>query len=144
MAAPTVLKPTADVEAFIQEYFQAWKGIDEGRILSYYDENVVLQVPGTVMNGIASVRDNFVHPFVTGFPGNRHIAKKMVTGQNVVAVEWSFEAEHTGEFAGLAATGASVQVPGCSVYEFDLARRKITAGRIYFDLTTLLRQVGAV
>jgi len=143
MAAPAVLRPAADVEAFILEYFQAWKGTDEDRILSYYDENVVLQIPGTVMRGLASVRDNFVRPFIAGFPGNRHIAKNMVIGANVVAVEWSFEAEHTGEFAGLAATGAAVQVPGCSIYEFDLDRRKITAGRIYFDLTTLLRQVGA-
>ena len=61
----------------------------------------------------------------------------MIFGSSVVVVEWSFEAAHTGPFAGRAASGSSVQVPGCSVYEFDAATRKITGGRIYFDLGTL-------
>ena len=85
----------------------------------------------------------FVLPFITGFPGNRHIAKNMIFGQDVVAVEWSFEAEHKGLFAGRPATDAHVQVPGCSVYEFDSAKRQITAGRIYFDVGALLKQIGA-
>jgi hypothetical protein len=38
---------------------------------------------------------------------------------------------------------APVKVPGCSVYEFDPASRRITAGRIYFDLGTLMRQIAA-
>ena len=58
-------------------------------------------------------------------------------------MEWSFEAVHKGPFANVAATGKHVQVPGCSFYEYDLVTRKIPAGRIYFDLATLLRQIGA-
>ena len=95
------------------------------------------------MEGKTAVREQFVRPFITGFPGNRHIAKNMIFGQDVVAVEWSFEAEHKGLFAGRPATDAHVQVPGCSVYEFDSAKRQITAGRIYFDVGTLLKQIGA-
>ena len=94
------------------------------------------------MTGQAAVREQFVRPFITGFPGNRHIAKNMIFGQDVVVVEWSFEAEHTGPFAGQAATGAHVEVPGCSVYAYDSAKRQITGGRIYFDVGTLLKQIG--
>jgi len=54
------------------------------------------------------------------------------------------EAQHKGPFAGRPATGARVQVPGCSVYEYDLVKRQITGGRIYFDPSTLLKQIGAV
>src|SRR6185369_17107512 len=50
-------------------------------------------------------------------------------------------AEHTGPFAGYAATDAHVQVAGCGVYQYDLARRQITAARIYFDVATLLKQL---
>jgi hypothetical protein len=50
---------------------------------------------------------------------------------------------HTGAFAGVEATRKKVQVPGCSFYEYDLGMRKIPAGRIYFDVATLLRQIGA-
>jgi len=63
--------------------------------------------------------------------------------RNLVAVEWNFEAVHKGAFAGIEATGKNVLVPGCSFYEYDLATRKIPAGRIYFDFATLLRQIGA-
>jgi predicted ester cyclase len=143
MASSTALASATGVESFINEYFVAWRGTDEERILSYYAEHVVLQIPGTVMNGKQAVRDQFVRPFIAGFPGNRHIAKNMIFGPNVVVVEWSFEAEHKGPFAGRAATGVSVQVPGCSVYEYDPVNRKITGGRIYFDVTTLLKQIGA-
>jgi predicted ester cyclase len=142
MASPAVGSVT-EVEAFINGYFRAWQGTDEERILSYYSDDVSLQIPGATMNGKAAVRDQFVHPFIIGFPGNLHVAKNMIFGSNVVVVEWSFEAQHKGPFAGRDATGARVQVPGCSVYEYDLARRQITGGRIYFDSSTLLKQIGA-
>jgi len=143
MAASTALASLVDVRSFINEYFGAWQGTDEDRIMSYYAESVALQIPGTFMEGKTAVREQFVRPLITGFPGNRHVAKKMIFGQDVVVVEWSFEAEHKGPFAGHPATDAHVQVPGCSVYEYDSAKRQITAGRIYFDVGTLLKQIGA-
>jgi predicted ester cyclase len=144
MSSSPGMAPATDAAAFINEYFRVWQGTDEERILSYYTDDVRLSIPGTMMNGRAAVRDQFVRPFIAGFPGNLHIAKNMIFGPNVVVVEWSFEAEHKGPFAGRAATGARVQVPGCSVYEYDLAKRQITGGRIYFDIGTLLRQIGAM
>jgi steroid delta-isomerase-like uncharacterized protein len=143
MVASTALASITEVQAFINEYFGAWRGTDEERIMSYYAEHVALQIPGTLINGKAAVREQFVRPFITGFPGNRHIAKNMIFGRDVVVVEWSIEAEHKGPFAGRPATGARVEVPGCSVYEYDSVNRQITAGRIYFDVATLLKQIGA-
>src|SRR5215470_7108770 len=138
-----VISSDSDVRAFIEEYFEAWSGTDEDLILSYYSDNISLEIPGVLMNGKAALRDQFVRPFVAGFPGNRHIVKNMIFGQNVVIVEWSFEADHSGPFAGRAATGSAVTVPGCGVYEFDPVNRKITAARIYFDVTTLLKQISS-
>jgi predicted ester cyclase len=143
MAAATALSSPMDVREFINEYFGAWRGTDENHIMSYYAPEVQLRIPGLELNGAAAVREQFVRPFIAGFPGNRHVAKNMIFGSSAVVVEWSFEAEHKGPFAGRSASGASVQVPGCSVYEFDAATRRITGGRIYFDLGTLLRQIGA-
>jgi hypothetical protein len=51
--------------------------------------------------------------------------------------------EHKGPFAGHPPTDAHVQVPGCSVYEYNSGKRQITAGRIYFDVGTLLKQIAA-
>jgi predicted ester cyclase len=143
MAGPAALASAGDVRAFIDEYFKAWEGTDENRILSYYSETIALEIPGLHVDGKAALRDQFVRPFVAGFPGNRHVVKGMVFGKDLVAVEWSFEANHSGPFAGRAATGAAVKLPGCGVYEFDPVDRKIPAARIYFDVATLLKQISS-
>ena len=89
------------------------------------------------------MRDNFVRPFITAFPGHVNVILNLAYGKNLVAVEWSFEGVHAGSFGNVEATGKQVQVPGCSFYEYDLAARMIPAGRSYFDVATLLRQIGA-
>src|SRR5262250_918330 len=141
MAASTALWSAVDVESFIYEYYDAWSGTDEDRIMSYYAEDVVRQIPGMLMEGKEAVREQFARPFITAFPGNRHFVKNMIFGPGVVVVEFSFEAQHKGPFAGHAATGARIKLPGCGVYEYDAAKRQIMAGRIYFDVGTLLQNI---
>ena len=143
MAVCTAIASVDDVRTFIDEYFEAWSGTDESLILSYYSENVSLELPGTVINGKVALRDQFVRPFLAGFPGNRHVVKNMTFGKDVVVVEWSFEATHKGPFVGTVATGTAVKLPGCGVYQFDPVERQIIAARIYFDVTTLLKQISS-
>ena len=141
MAPSPALASPLDGESFIYEYFDAWGGTDEDRIMSYYADNVTVQIPGTLMQGKSAVREQFVRPFITAFPGNRHIVKTWLFGRDVVVVEWTFEAQHRGPFAGRPATEAVVQALGCGVYEYDPAKRQITAARIYFDVGTMLKQI---
>ena len=98
MAASTALRSVVDIESFIYEYFDAWGGTDEDRIMSYYAENVTVQIPAPSCRGNRPLREQFVRPFITGFPGNRHVVKNWIFGRDVVVVEWSFEAEHKGPF----------------------------------------------
>jgi PAS domain S-box-containing protein len=141
MAASSALASVVDVESFIYEYFGAWEGTDEERILSYYSENCTVQIPGALMQGRAAIREQFVRPFITAFPGNRHVVRNWIFGRGVVVVEWSFEAQHKGPFEGREATDARIEAPGCGVYEYDSARRQITSARIYLDMGTLLKQI---
>jgi len=143
MQAVAIQAVPEDARAFIQEYFDAWKGTDEHKILAYYSDAVVLHLPTGTLQGKTAVRDNFVRPFIAAFPGNVHAIRNLAHAKNLVAVEWSFDAVHKGAFANVEATGKKVQVPGCSFYEYDLGTRKIPAGRIYFDFATLLRQISA-
>lgn len=135
-AAPT------DVRAIFQEYFDAWGGTDPEKILAYYTEDVVFHLPTGTLEGKAAIRDNFVRPFLAGFPGNVHAVQNLIHAGNLVAVEWNFEGVHSGNFAGIAATGKKARVPGCSFYEYDSEKRMISAGRIYFDMGTLMKQIG--
>ena len=143
MQAATMQASPEEVRAFIQEYFDAWKGTDDHKILGYYSDDVVLHLPSGTLEGKKAVRDNFVRPFISAFPGNVHAIRNLAHANNLVAVEWSFEAVHKGRFANVEATGKQVRVLGSSFYEYDLGTRKIPAGRIYFDFATLLRQIGS-
>ena len=78
MAVSTTIASDSDVRAFIEEYFEACSGTNEDLILSYYSETVSLEIPGTVINRRVALRDQFVRPFVTGFPGNHHVVKNMI------------------------------------------------------------------
>jgi ketosteroid isomerase-like protein len=51
MAAANALDSAGDIESFIYEYFDAWGGTDEDRIMSYYAENVTVLFPGSSCRG---------------------------------------------------------------------------------------------
>src|SRR5215470_17085230 len=140
-ATVTALRTAVDIESFMIEYYAAWGGTDEDRIMSYYANNVTVQIPGSLMQGKSAVREQFVRPFITAFPGNRHFVKNIIFERDVAVIEFTFKAEHKGPFDGRAATDARIELPGCGVYEYDSARRQITAARIYFDVGTLLKQI---
>ena len=141
MAPVAALRSLDDIESFMVEYYAAWGGTDEDRIMSYYAENVTIQIPGSLMQGHSAVREQFVRPFITAFAGNRHFLKNIIFERDAAVIEFTFKAEHTGPFAGHAATDAKIELPGCGVYEFDSASRQITSARIYFDVGTLLKQI---
>lgn len=61
-------------------------------------------------------------------------------GESNAMIEGTFVGKHIGEFAGVAATNREVRVPLCVVY--DLAGGKIKAGRIYFEMPALFKQLG--
>src|SRR6516225_3277728 len=140
-ATVTALRTAVDIESFMIEYYAAWGGTDEDRIMSYYAENVTIQIPGGLMQGHSAVREQFVRPFITAFAGNRHFVKNIIFERDVAVIEFTFKAEHKGPFAGHAATNARIELPGCGIYEYDSAKRQITSARIYFDVGTLLKQI---
>ena len=102
-----------DVRSFVEGFFASWTGTDENKILAYYSDDIVLHVPTGTLKGKTEVRDNFVRPFITAFPGNVNVILNLAYGKNLVAVEWSFEGVHKGPFGNIEATGKQVQVPGC-------------------------------
>jgi predicted ester cyclase len=62
-------------------------------------------------------------------------------GESQAVVEGDFVGKHIGEFAGIPATGRSVRVPICVVYDLDGDR--IKRGRVYLEMPVLMRQIGA-
>jgi steroid delta-isomerase-like uncharacterized protein len=54
--------------------------------------------------------------------------------------EWVMRATHTGNLPGMPATGKRLEVRGASI--FDFAGDKIRRCSDYWDMTTLLKQLG--
>ena len=65
----------------------------------------------------------------------------VIAGERGAAVEWVFVGTHTGEFAGVPASGNAVRVPYSAFYDVDDDR--ITAIRLYFSLEQLIGQISA-
>ena len=66
--------------------------------------------------------------------------RNMVFGDGKAVLEADFVGKHIGEFAGIPATGKTVRVPLCVVY--DLENDKIKRGRVYFEVPAFMKQVS--
>ena len=65
--------------------------------------------------------------------------KNLLVDEGKAAIEADFVGSHTGEFAGIAATGREVRVPYAVVY--DLHGDQISRLRIYLPLSVLVEQI---
>ena len=63
----------------------------------------------------------------------------LVMGDGHAALEANFVGIHTGEFLGIPATGRTVQIPYCVVY--DLREDKIAALRAYIPMELFAQQL---
>jgi steroid delta-isomerase-like uncharacterized protein len=66
--------------------------------------------------------------------------KHLIVSDNQAVFEGDFVGRHTGDFAGIPATGKNVRVPLSVVYDID--GDKIARARIYFETDALRKQLG--
>ncbi|MFN7992232.1 MAG: nuclear transport factor 2 family protein [Bryobacteraceae bacterium] len=126
--------------AVIRAYFAAWTaGIPEA-ILSFYADDVTLELPGLSIQGREQVRELYVRPFCAAFAGNIHEIRTVMGADRSLAVEWTLTAMHQGTFLGCSATRRLIHLPGCSFFGF--IGERIAGERIYFNMPALLGQIG--
>lgn len=77
---------------------------------------------------------------VTAFPDFHYDASHLHHADDAIVVEGSFRGTHDGTWRGLPATGRRVDFPMIIVFPF--AGDQMLGERIYFDLSTVLRQLG--
>ncbi len=107
---------------------------------AYFTDDVLATFEGTGQR--ATGRDpaaqliRYVHE---GAFDARMELKNLLTDDGKAAIEADFAGTHTGEFAGIPATGRTVRVPYSVVY--DLSGDQISALRIYFPMSLLMDQL---
>ena len=108
----------------------------------YFAQDVVWTTTetGEEVKGRDAVRD-FIVAFHTQVFDARPDVKGLTVGDGRATLEADFVGTHSGEFAGVAATGAQLRVPYCVCY--DVAGDSITALRAYLPISNMVAQVKA-
>jgi predicted ester cyclase len=130
----SVERTQATMNAYIQDL------VGGGRYAQHYADDVVVTLMWTdqAVRGRDAAEQMITYLHQQAFEA-RPVLKNLFVGQGQAVVEADFIATHTGEFAGVAATGKAVHLPYCVVY--DLEDDKITALRLYFPIDVLLKQI---
>ncbi|HWH99199.1 MAG TPA: ester cyclase [Propionibacteriaceae bacterium] len=95
---------------------------------------------GDEIQGREAVRDFIVALHGELFDAKPDVRSVAIT-DGLAALEADFVGVHTGEFAGIAATGAAVRVPYCVFY--DIGEAGITALRAYMPVRQLIAELEA-
>jgi steroid delta-isomerase-like uncharacterized protein len=96
---------------------------------------------GELFDGPDRVR-TFLSENHRAFPDFEFVPSRVSPTTDAVLVEGRFVGTHLGTWRGLPATGKRVDFGMCLIFEFD--GESMTNERLYFDLSSPLRQLGVV
>jgi steroid delta-isomerase-like uncharacterized protein len=122
----------------MRSYLDAF--LARGDFADYFTDDVTWTTVGggQDLQGRGPVREFLVWMHTQAFDAHPKV-KTLVVGDGQAALEADFAGTHTGEFLGMAATGKSVRVPYCVVY--DLRGDKIAALRAYIPMELFAQQL---
>src|SRR4051794_11771345 len=130
---------TQPAQDTVLEYLSALRDRGEfGRLLS---ADVVFEAPGVwSVRGAGEVERSVRHHYEVEFDARPELVS-LVADDRTAAAEVVFAGRHTGEYNGVAATGATVRVPLSMVFDVEDAR--IIAIRVYYSPEQLMAQLIA-
>ena len=122
----------------MRSYLDAF--LARGSFADYYTDDATWTTVGAdqELQGRQPVRDFLIWMHTQAFDAHPKM-KTLVIGDGQAALEADFIGTYTGEFLGIPATGKSVDVPYCVVY--DLQSDKITDLRAYIPMDLFTHQL---
>ena len=92
--------------------------------------------------GPKAVADRYLQQW-RGFPDFKvRVRRIVVEGPNYVVTENEWRGTHRGPFFGIPPTGKRARVRACVLWKFR--GRRLRAETVYFDLATVLTQIGVI
>jgi steroid delta-isomerase-like uncharacterized protein len=109
---------------------------------AYYAEDAEFQIMADPepLRGREAIAGLMASLYGGSFTDTHVEVRSLVADGPRVVLEFVYNGTNTGEFMGLPPTGQRVSVPILGIYE--VAGTYITEGRIYFDMGTMMRQLG--
>jgi len=127
-------------EAIVREHVEAENRHDGGATLATFGHpRYEIIATGEVFDGAAEVQ-SFYDENYGAFPDFTVTIEHIHHSDDSVVGEATITGTHLGAYRGLPATARRVRWPICAVFVFEGDR--LTSERVYFDLGTLLRQLG--
>ena len=134
-----------------KEYYSAWNSHDAEKIASFYTADCVHEdvAIGAVFRGKNELKTG-ISPLFAAFPDFKLELKSILSATNRLAHEWVMSGTQAGALSGPGAlsglgipnTGKSFSIRGASITE--LRDGKISRNTDYWNLTTMLQQLGAM
>ncbi len=124
---------------FVQQEFAAWNSHDPDKVLTFFTEDVVYEdvAFGAVNHGQSELR-KFAAGFFEAVPDLKLEVVSSSVHHGHGAVEWVLR----GTDKGLYKTGKKFSVRGVSV--FEMRGKKFSSNKDFYDLATIMRQVGVL
>ncbi|MGQ0576933.1 MAG: ester cyclase [Pseudonocardia sp.] len=119
---------------------EVWERADPAAVERFYAADLRYADPGAPQITDRDSLTGLVAAIGTAFTGTRFELHDLVAEGDTVVKRFTFTATHTGEFAGIPATGVTVRVPGMSVYR--LRDGQIVDGANQIDMLGFLQQLG--
>jgi steroid delta-isomerase-like uncharacterized protein len=129
-------------EAVVREHMDSENRHDFEATLATFDHpRYELIGTGDTYDGEAAVRRYFEETR-TAFPDQRNTPLALYVSADAVTVELLLEGTHLGMFRGLPPTRRAFRCTIAAVFLFAPGSARITCERVYFDVGTILRQLG--
>jgi steroid delta-isomerase-like uncharacterized protein len=135
-------RQNADIVRSLYDVFNS-RDFDRSAALVTEDYNGFVVPLGTTFRGAAGVKE-FQLGWATAFPDSKVEIRSLTVDGNRVVVEHNGRGTHQGPLATpngiVPATGRRVDIPFCEV--FELRDGKVASDRTYFDVATMMAQLG--
>jgi steroid delta-isomerase-like uncharacterized protein len=131
------------VTAFIERHADAWnRRSPDALCLDHAEAGVVVSPMFGRVQGRAHICSSYASLFAV-FPDWEIRFETAIVDESRVAVPFSVNATHVGDFLGLPGTGRRCSFTGASLYELD-GDMLIREERRVYDFTGLLAQLGVL
>jgi steroid delta-isomerase-like uncharacterized protein len=130
------------LETVHSDAYEAWNKRDFNRMRSMFHRDYIYTGPdGTEKPGVESSMA-VAELFANGFPDARVVVDRVFTSDGAAIAECTGTGTHGGDFLGIAPTNRPVTLKMCNIIE--MRDGLIYREREYFDMATVLTQIGAM
>jgi len=134
---------TTSIEKMIKDYIAAWNAHNVEKIASFFTEDGIHEdiAIGSVYHGRDDLKAGLIPLFIACTDFKLEV-KSLFHTTDCVAQEWVMTGTQTGELKGLGipATGKRFSIQGASIT--TLRKGKIARNTDYWNLMTMLQQLG--